>query len=373
MKEGNLFRLWRPAAAAACVHLLFLVVYLVKHHGDPSVLVCAGAQRTSSPPYQFVTRTIGPSGHDGQFYYSLAQAPWRSHGLDIDVPAGRHLRIGYPAVCWLVSAGNPRLLFYVMPAINFLAIVALSILGSFLALRSGQSPWWGFFLPLGANLGLSLLHDFTDVLSTAAVFALLAAWLFDARWHWIALAALAALFSREQNLAVVGLVALAAPLRGRLRTAAALAGVLALWGVWVLLLRQWYGRWPFLTDSGQFEMPLAGMAFRWKHLGGNHGFSRRLALIHAASLIHLTLLLGAALVLAARQRSRVLAAALLGGVALAVLAGHNIYMDFWSYNRVFVWIPLGIWLGGLQTSQRWALGFLAPGFLWSAVAALNYV
>src|SRR6185437_13003064 len=129
--QGLVARLWRPVAAAALVHLLFLAVYLAKHHGDPSVLVCAGSQRTGVPPYEYVTRTVGPSGHDGQFYYSLARAPWRCHDFDIDVPAGRHLRIGYPALCWLVSAGQPRLLFYVMPAINFLAIVALSALGRF--------------------------------------------------------------------------------------------------------------------------------------------------------------------------------------------------------------------------------------------------
>jgi hypothetical protein len=366
-------RLWRPVAAAALVHLLFLAVYLAKFHGDLSVLICAGEQRTGAPPYECVTRTIGPSGHDGQFYYSLARAPWRRHGFDIDLPAGRHLRIVYPAICWLISAGNPRLLFFVMPAVNFVAIVALAALGAGLALRYGRSPWWGFVLPLGANLGISLLHDFTDVLSTAAVFALLAAWLVGARWHWIALAALLALFSREQNLALVGLVALAAPFRGRLRTAGAIAGVLALWASWVCLLRAWYGCWPFITDAGQFEAPFAGMWYRWNHLGGNWGFSRRLAIIHAASLIHLLILLGVAVVLAWRQRNGVLALTTLGGVALAVLAGHNIYMDFWSYNRVFAWVPLGIWLAGVQTGQTWTLYCLAPGFLWSGVAALNYV
>ena len=36
-------QVWRPVAAAACVHLLFLAVYLAKFHGDPSVLICAGA------------------------------------------------------------------------------------------------------------------------------------------------------------------------------------------------------------------------------------------------------------------------------------------------------------------------------------------
>ena len=71
--QGVVARLWRPVAAAALVHLLFLAVYLAKHHGDPSVLVCAGSQRTGFPPYEYITRTVGPSGHDGQFYYSLAR------------------------------------------------------------------------------------------------------------------------------------------------------------------------------------------------------------------------------------------------------------------------------------------------------------
>lgn len=367
-------RLWRPVAAAALVHLLFVGVYLAKHGGDPSSLVCAGAQRGGTPPYERITWTVGPSGHDGQFYYSLAQTPWQRHGQDIDLPPGRHLRIGYPALCWLLSGGRPDLLLYVMPAVNFVAIVILAALGAALAERYGRSPWWGFVLPLGANLGLSLLHDFTDVLSTVAVFALLASWLLQARWPWIALAALLAVFCREQNLAIVGLIALAAPLRGRLRTTAAIAAVLALWAGWVCLLRMLYGSWPFITGSGQLERPFAGVWFRLAHLGGNHGFSRRLAIIHAISIAHLMLLLAVALVLAWRQRrNTVLAVATLGGVALAILAGHNIYMDFWSYLRVFAWVPVCIWLGGVQTGQTWPLYCLAPGFLWSGVAALNYV
>lgn len=364
-------RLWRPVAASAVVHAVFLAVYVAKHHGDPSVLVCAGAQRSGAPPYEWITETIGPSGHDGQFYYSLARAPWRRHGGDIDAPSYRHVRIFYPTVCWLISAGRPRLLFYVMPTVNFFAIVILSALGAWLAARHGQSPWWGFVLPLGANLGIPLLHNFTDAVSTMAVFALLAAWLIDARWCWIALAAFLAVFSREQNLAVVGLVALAATCRGRWRTVAAVAAVLATWAAWVCWLRAKYGSWPYLND--QLEWPFAGMWFRWRHVGGNWGFSRRLAIIHAASMIHLMLLVGVAFVLAWRQRNRVLALAMLGGVALAILAGHNIYMDFWSYTRVFAWVPLGIWLASIQMGQSWSLYCLCPGILWSSVAALNYV
>ncbi len=229
-------------------------------------------------------------------------------------------------------------------------------------------------MPLGANLGLSLLHNFTDIVSTAGGVRPAGRLVIRCPLVLDRPGGSAGLFSREQNLAVVGLVALAAPFRGRLRTGVSRRRRAGASGAAGCVCCVWeYGYWPFITDSGQFEMPFAGMWYRWSHLGGNDGFSRRLAIIHAASMIHLLFLLGVAFVLAWRQRNRVLALAMLGGVALAVLAGHNIYMDFWSYNRVFVWVPLGIWLGGLQTGQTWSLCCLAPGFLWSGVAALNYV
>ena len=54
-----------------------------------------------------------------------------------------------------------------------------------------------------------------------------------------------------------------------------------------------------------------------------------------------------------------------------MFGGVLIYASFDSYARVFVWMPLGIWLWALQSGRRWPMGFLAPWALWPAVALLQ--
>src|SRR5271165_4146134 len=103
--------IWGPALAALLLHALLVTIYLARNGADPSALVCAGTFRIGQPPYEAITKAMGPSGEDGQFYYSLARSPWRAHGQDIDHPGYRQLRILYPAVCWLWTGGHSHLLF----------------------------------------------------------------------------------------------------------------------------------------------------------------------------------------------------------------------------------------------------------------------
>jgi hypothetical protein len=146
-----------------------------------------------------------------------------------------------------------------------------------------------------------------------------------------------------------------------------------LWLGWVGVLRSWYGSWPFLGPQGNFDLPFAGMEYRWTHPGGNDHFSRRLSVILVASMIHLTFEIGLAFYLASRRRDRAVTLCMLAGVGLAFIAGTSIYCDFWSYTRVFVWLPMGIWLLGLRGRMSWPQVSLSPAFLWTLVAALRYV
>jgi hypothetical protein len=114
------------------------------------------------------------------------------------------------------------------------------------------------------------------------------------------------------------------------------------------------------------------MAYRWAHPGGNDHFSRRLALILIPSMCQLTALIGVGLYLATRGRDRAVALCVLAAVGLAVVAGKGFYCDFWSYTRVFVWLPLGVWVLALRWRLRWPLAGLAPSLLWPVVAALRY-
>jgi hypothetical protein len=367
--------IWQPALVALVLHLFLVIVYLGKHDRDPSALVCAGASRVGQPPYELIARGLGPSGEDGQFYYSLARSPWRPHGEDIDLPPYRHLRILYPATCWLCTGGHPWLLFYVMPGINLLAIAGLAGLGAALAQFYGRNVWWGLLLPFAVNSGTSLLHNFTDCLSNFAVFGLVAAWLMQARWPALIAWAAAAVFAREQNLAIVAGVAIAAIGTGQFKLAAGLAAVVGAWCAWAGILWAAYGQSPLLFGGGNFQAPLTGLYYRWTHLGynGDDHFSRRLAILHFLSSLQLSLLIPVGIYAGLRSPSRVVGGMLLLGVLLAVMGGSGIYVGFNSYTRVFAWIPAGIWLATLATPARWPLLMLAPGALWSLVVALGFV
>src|SRR5262249_8255213 len=133
-----------PVVAVVALHAALLALYVAGWGGDPSILVGVGATRAGQPPYEDIRCSLKKRGYDGQFYYAPARAPWRRHDAGIDTPGLRHLRILYPALAYLLSGGgDPRLLVFVLPLINLLAIGGLAALGVYLAQRHGMNPWWG--------------------------------------------------------------------------------------------------------------------------------------------------------------------------------------------------------------------------------------
>ena len=370
-------KLWQPIVAAVLFQLMLMALYVAKYNGDITSLVGCASGRIGLPPYQDITKPIGPGGHDGQFYYSIAQAPWRKHGDDLDLPSIRHLRIFYSAMCWLLSAGQPQWLFWIMPAVNLVALGGLVYLGGRLALHFDMNPWWGFAFPLALNAGLPGLHNLTDPLAILGIVWLLWGWLARAPWWTIALATIVALFSREQNLALAALVLSFALWERRFAVAGGVLAASALYAAWVGYLWVLYGQLAFLNTPGNFTVPLSGIIFRLTHLGGNDHFSVRLSIIMAAVLVHLAFqfgLLGYFLVRERWHGNSVLLLLTTGAGALIALTGSNfVYRDFWTITRVFVWMPLGLWILCLQAQRRWALALLMLAVLWPVVAALHYV
>jgi hypothetical protein len=113
--------------------------------------------------------------------------------------------------------------------------------------------------------------------------------------------------------------------------------------------------------SGNVAAPFVGLRHITTHA----------SLIHTAGMAHLFLQVGLCVALAFFPAERVTRLVALAGAALAVFGGVLIYASFDSYARVFVWMPLGIWLWALQSGRRWPMGFLAPWALWPAVALLQ--
>lgn len=366
-----------PVLLTVAFHLGLLVLYVAKHGGDPGSLACVGRALAGKAPYEHIRTFIGPSGYDGQFYYAIAQAPWRTHGNELmDHPAARHARILYPVVCWLASAGDPEWLLWVMPAVNLLVLAGLAALGGWYALWLGHSPWWGFVLPLALNAGLPTLHNLTDPLAALAVAALLIGWLRDARPWVLGVCGALAMLAREQNLLVVAILLVTSLYRGRLDRAVALAAGGALWGAWMAGLWWAYGTWPMLSSRANFTYPLAGWLFRLSHPGGNDHFSLRLSLFLMPAFGHLLLQVGLGLYLVGRfawHQERVLAFTALAAIGLILFGGVAIYCDFWSYTRIFFWLPLAIWLISLRSGSTWPAWCLLPAALWPLAGALGYV
>lgn len=350
-----------PALAAAVAHAVLLGVYLAAHHGDPSALLCAALERIEKPPYETVHTGFPKMGYDGQFYYVLARAPWSAHTSGIDFAPGRHLRVLYPAIGWLVTGGDADRLLWALPAINLLAIAALAALGAALAGRRGLSPWWGCLLPLAVNAGLPALRDLTDVVATLAVCGLLLSWQWRRPVLELALWAAAAVFCREQNAAILSMALALAAWQRRWSAFAALGTVLALWAGWVMVLHQMYGCWPFLPGQRNFAAPLSAFRRCWP-LGPHHEVTGN-ALAQAACMVFVAGQVLAALWLARPRASAasepLLRLFLLAGVALALVAGTAIYEDKWSFMRVLSWLPLGLWLVCVEQQRRWALAVLA--------------
>ena len=110
-------------------------------------------------------------GYDGQFYYRLAINPLNfshtANGITVD-QAYRFMRAGYPAITWLVSAGERALVPYMLVAVNAVAIGALGWLGGRLARQGGRHAAWGLLLPGYFGLVTSLSRDTAEPVAAAS-------------------------------------------------------------------------------------------------------------------------------------------------------------------------------------------------------------
>jgi hypothetical protein len=358
--------LW-PILAAFLLHLLLVGYSVRRHKADVSSLMLVSETRRDHPGWQSISWFHRGDGYDGQFYYRIAQNPFRSYGAELDHPV-RHLRVLYPLLCHALTAGHPRGLIWVMPGVNLLALTALTALACWYAKRHGRNPWWGFTLPLVLNLLAPLLRNLTDPTAALGLLALLIAW--EERWNRIAvLAAAVALFSREQNAAVLALVGLAALFTRQWMMLLGLLGVGLLWALWFLWVRAEYGQWPLPPGAGNFAEPFVGLQ-RWWNWTSYHPLMRVLRGLYLAFLLGECGLLF--WLIGAKRQWNVTSGVGLAGVALLILAGPLIWEDWWAYVRAFVWLPLAVWLMAIRTGFRLAMawGCLSVAFLQASVKVM---
>jgi hypothetical protein len=113
-------------------------------------------------------------GYDGQFFYRLALNPLNlshtAYGITVDRPY-RFMRIGYPALTWLVSAGQHDAVPVVLVAVNIAAIAAIGYLGGLFAQQGSRHAAWGLLLPGYYGLVTSLSRDTAEPLAAVCLLA----------------------------------------------------------------------------------------------------------------------------------------------------------------------------------------------------------
>lgn len=340
-----------PVVLAVVVHLGIVAVYLHRHNSEISSLVCA-ADADLARPDMTAVRVSFDQGYDGSAYYRIACQPWHCQ----DCVAVRHLRIVYPFLSWALAAGDSTAVLWTMPVVNVLAIAGLTLLAGMFAVRHGLSPWWGCLLPFAVNAVLPTLRNLGDLTALLALGSFLVVWMQRRSPLLLLVCGLLTMLSREQNVAVVGLVFLLS-LRERPREALALVLALLGWLAWVAVVRQLHDEWPFLPGQGNFTWPFAGLIeCNQERL---HHWPRKLYVrfTMADALILFQIALSVALL---RWRvSPALKATALVTAAQAVLGGRFIYCDLWSMGRVYSPMTLAVFLACLQRGTLWPLSLLA--------------
>ena len=221
-------------------------------------------------------------GYDGQFFYRLALNPFNfdhtAYGITMDRPY-RYMRIGYPALTWLVSAGQHVLVPVMLVTVNVAAIGAMGYLGGVFARQAGRHALAGLLLPGYFGLLTSLSRDTAEPL--AAV--LLLAGLLAVRTRRPVLAAgfLAyGALTRETVMVAVAAIAIMRVLgmaRGQQRPGRDdLAWVVpaVVFAAWQVVVKAAIGSFPLLSDGGRnagtpFIAPLQALEHNLAHLNAH--------------------------------------------------------------------------------------------------------
>jgi hypothetical protein len=253
----------RPAAAALIAGLIAAGFTLARWQtwagGHIGRFILVGrhfATPSQLPPGMPVAKTYG---YDGQFFYRLALNPFNfghtAYGITMDRPY-RFMRIGYPAITWLVSAGQHSLVPVMLVAVNIAAIAALGWLGARFALDGGRHALAGLLIPGYFGLLTSLGRDTAEPLAAACLLAGLLA--FRARRPVLAAFFLAyGALTRETVMVAVGAIAICrvtGMLRGRVRPGRDdLAWVIpaAVFVAWEIVVKLAIGTIPLLADGGR--------------------------------------------------------------------------------------------------------------------------
>src|SRR5579864_4845778 len=175
---GLASRLDRPAVPGLIALLAAVAFVLARLHdwanGHISRFILVGQRFATQAQLPHGIAVSPTYGYDGQFFYRLALDPLNmrptAYGITTD-HSYRYMRIGYPALTWLVSLGQHVLVPVMLVVVNVAAIGALGWLGGVIARQAGRHALAGLLLPAFFGIITSLSRDTAEPLAAACLVA----------------------------------------------------------------------------------------------------------------------------------------------------------------------------------------------------------
>jgi len=153
---------------------------LYAFEGDPTAFVAFGRDASELTEYgeQQLGRPVverADLGHDGKFYFALANDPWLTdpdtHASVLDRPRYRAQRILYPVIASLGGLLDPARVVWGLLIVNVIAMGLGTWAVATLAADMGGSPLWGLAYVLNVGFVSEQNIDGAGVVAAAAVFA----------------------------------------------------------------------------------------------------------------------------------------------------------------------------------------------------------
>lgn len=365
------------------VAVLFAIVVggrVHTYHGNATGFVLFGQRFASDthPPQGALINS--PFGYDGQFFYIQAKDPLLLHDATI---AGfrranetfRMQRVAYPALAWLLGAGELSAIPWSLLAINVLVAVGATGAFAVYARRRDWSGWWSLCVGFLAGFLTATLRDLSDPLAVASMLAGLIAWHRGRRWWAAALLTVAVLAREPMMLAVAAIVGETAVrwwrtreepgARGRLAHCAwpAVIAPVAAYVAWQAYVDARYGG-SVGSPSSAFLPPFVGLIDEVRHAIADHSLRNA-----AWDLAYLGLMAAGITTAIVLVRQKITAA----GLAAAAFALSLLVLTFgdpWSYTRLSAPMFATLLLAGLRQQHRPALAICAAAAALSTVAPL---
>lgn len=304
-------------------------------------------------------------GYDGQFFYFIANDPFIKGDMykRIDVPAYRYQRILYPLLAHLAANGNVQRIPKMLVRINLYAILLGTLFIILMLMDQKLNPWYALFYPLLSGLLLTLLRDLAGPVTMACTVG--GFYFYHHKRYVISMILIsAAILSREIMIALIPVLIIDS-LFLKKQTKIAVMSTLplipfAIWQWYIffkLHIPSWYG------GRRNLGRPLTAMISHLRETvtTPDKTWEERTILVLFVTVTFLGLTLAIREVVRARN---VTSLSFLGYSIMPFIMTSTIWIEPWSYCRVFLPSAVLMLLGFMQSKDRL---YLIPLSLYTAI------